>query len=163
MWRSRSRALRVLMAHTRGYSSGTRACGVRAAGLSGRGRSTCASDAGSERCERWPHMFASNPMRSSDRLYMSGHALFWQIALTCAKALTHNKLCQAVRSWQQVLHIVQSVSAEPQRGQGTRWRLGFAGPASLTLPGFNDQMEPSGDVANEVPSWHPLPGADWDP
>ena len=111
----------------------------------------------------WLHMFASYRMPSSDRLCMSGHALLWQIALTCAKALTHNKLCQAVRSWKEVLHIVHSVSAEPQQGQGTRWRLGFAGPASLTLPGFNDQMEPSGDVANEVPSWHPLPGADSDP
>jgi hypothetical protein len=161
VWRSRSRALRVLMAHTRGYSSGTRACGVRAAGLSGRGRSTCASDAGSKRCERWPHMFASNRMSSSDRLCMSAHALVWQIALKCAKALTHRSLCQAVRSWQEVLHIVQSVSAEP--GEGTRWRLGFAGPASLTLSGFNDQMESSGEAANEFPSGHPLSRADSDP
>ena len=102
-------------------------------------------------------------MPSVDCRYVSAHAVVWQIALSCAKALTHNKLRQAVRSWQEVLHIVPSVSAEPRQGQGTRWRLGFAGPASLTLPGFNDQMEPSGDVANEVPSWHPLPGAGLDP
>ena len=57
--------------------------------------------------------------------------------------------------------MVQSVSVE--QGQGTRWRLGFAGPASLTLSGFNDQMESSGEAANEVPSGHPLPGADSDP
>ena len=57
--------------------------------------------------------------------------------------------------------MVQSVSVE--QGQGTRWRLGFAGPASLTLSGFNDQMEPSDDAANEVPSGHPLPGAGSDP
>jgi hypothetical protein len=153
----------VLMGYTRGTQAALKRVAFLQPGFRGvdvpRARATQAPKGASV----GPHMVPSNRMPFSDRLWKFRPCPLWQIALTCAKALTHRSLCQAVRSWQAVLHIAQSVSVEPHQGQGTRWRLGFAGPASLTLSGFNDQMESSGDAANEVPSGHPLPGADSDP
>ncbi len=80
-----------------------------------------------------------------------------QIALTFAKALAHRQLCQAVRSWRDVLHSPQGFSVELPQGKSARWRLGFAGPASNVLPGFKDQMDPDGTAVATSSADHPMP------
>ena len=80
-----------------------------------------------------------------------------QIALTCAKALTHRQLCEAVRSWREVLHDAQSFSVELKQGNSSRLRLGFAEPASMALPGFKEQMDPDGTSVATSSDDHPMP------
>ena len=87
------------------------------------------------------------------------------MALSCAKALSHRQLCRAVRSWRDVLYRAQSFSMELEQGQSTRLRLGFAGPVSMTLRGFSDQMDAAETSGSEsaAPAAHPLPGASRSP
>jgi hypothetical protein len=85
-----------------------------------------------------------------------------QIALTCAKALTHRQLCRAVRSWRGALDMVQSFSVEVPQGKSARFRLGLAGTIGMTLSGLNDQ--PAADDSPVATSdAHPLPGVSLSP
>ena len=83
------------------------------------------------------------------------------MALSCAKSLKHRQLCRAVRSWRDVLYRAQSFSMELEQGRSARLLLGFAGPVSMTLRGFSDQMDAAETSGSEsaAPAAHPLPGS----
>ena len=141
------------------------ACGPSAAEHLPRGCSTCASGTSSARCERWSRPVDSNRVQAPRTRRAFHRCPLWQMALSCAKALTHRQLCRAVRSWRDVLYRAQSFSMELEQGQSARLRLGFAGPVSMTLRGFSDQMDAAETSGSEsaAPAAHPLPGASRSP
>ena len=64
-----------------------------------------------------------------------------------------------------MLYRAQSFSMELEQGKSARLRLGFAGPVSMTLRGFGDQMDAAETSGSEsaAPAAHPLPGASHSP
>ena len=67
----------------------------------------------------------------------------WQIALACAMLLKHRRLCHAVRTWRTYMDQPQGFSEELPLSNSARLRLGYAGAASMSVPGISDQPDPN--------------------
>ncbi len=85
----------------------------------------------------------------------------WQIALACATMVKHRRLCHAVRTWCAYINQPQGFSVELPHSKSARLRLGYAGAASMSVPGICDQpyLNPAEEIVGPSEENFPTPGA----